>query len=162
MTRKQGDVGLLNDPVAQQLLQSKVFAFLAYCWRDGTPRVVPIGFQWNGHEIVLGTGPDSPKMKALRNGTRVALAIENDARTQVLMIRGGIRVDTVEGVAPEYASMCRRIMGEAEGQAWVDLLGSGLAQMSRIYVKPDWVGVLDETHLHQWVAEALERAQNPH
>lgn len=160
MTRIQGDVGLLNDPVAQQLLQSKVFAYLAYCWHDGTPRVVPIGFQWNGREIVLGTGPDSPKMKALHNGTRVALAIENEARTQALMIRGCIRVDTVEGVAPEYALMCRRIMGEAEGQAWVDLLGSGLAGMARIHVYPDWVGLLDENHFHQWVAEALERAQH--
>jgi hypothetical protein len=52
---KQGDVGLLRDPVAQQLLQSKFPAHLAYTWRDGTPRVVPIGFHWNGAEIVLAT-----------------------------------------------------------------------------------------------------------
>ena len=51
MSGKQGDVGLLQVPVAQQLLQSKGPAHLAYNWRDGTPRVIPIGFHWNGEEI---------------------------------------------------------------------------------------------------------------
>jgi hypothetical protein len=63
MTTKQGDVGLLNDPVAQRMLQSTVPARFAYNWSDGTPRVVPIGFHWNGAEIVLGTPTDAPKMK---------------------------------------------------------------------------------------------------
>jgi len=55
---KQGDVGLLREPIAQQLLQSKSPLHLAYTWRDGTPRVVPIGFHWNGQEIVLATATD--------------------------------------------------------------------------------------------------------
>jgi hypothetical protein len=58
---KQGDVSLIHDPVAQELLQSKAPAHLAYTWRDGTPRVVPIGFHWNGQEIVLATAPDAPR-----------------------------------------------------------------------------------------------------
>ncbi len=33
---------LNSDPVAQQLLQSTIPARLAYTWRDGTPRVVPM------------------------------------------------------------------------------------------------------------------------
>ncbi len=44
MPTKQGDIGLLQEAVAQELLQSKSPAHLAYVWRDGTPRVVPIGF----------------------------------------------------------------------------------------------------------------------
>ena len=64
---KQGDVGLLRDPLAQQLLQSTIAAHLAYTWRGGTPCVVPIGFHWNGAEIVLATAPDAPKTKVLRN-----------------------------------------------------------------------------------------------
>ena len=65
MASPQGDIALLREPVAQQLLQSKLPARLAYNWRDGTPRVVPIGFHWNGNEIVLGTPPDAPKMKVM-------------------------------------------------------------------------------------------------
>ncbi len=40
-TQMQG-LELLNDPVAQELLSSTHLARLAYTWRDGTPRVIPI------------------------------------------------------------------------------------------------------------------------
>jgi hypothetical protein len=42
---KQGDLELLQHPVSQELMQSKIPARLAYIWTDGTPRVVPIWFQ---------------------------------------------------------------------------------------------------------------------
>lgn len=51
MATSQGDIALLNDPVAQELLHSTVPARLAYTWLDGTPRVVPIWFHWNGEEV---------------------------------------------------------------------------------------------------------------
>src|SRR5262245_33904799 len=78
MTTKQGSLSLLNDPVAQKMLQSAVPARFAYNWRDGTPRVVPIWFHWNGSEVVLGTPPDAPKMKVLQDGAKVALTIDSD------------------------------------------------------------------------------------
>ena len=116
MPTKQGDVGLIHDPVAQELLQSKAPAHLAYTWRDGTPRVVPIGFHWNGQEIVLATAPDAPKMKVLTDGAQVALTIEGDgALPKVLLVRGTVRVDTVEGIAPEWAAAAYRSLGEADG-----------------------------------------------
>ena len=36
MAGHQGDLALLNDPVAQALLQSTIQARLAYSWTDGT------------------------------------------------------------------------------------------------------------------------------
>jgi hypothetical protein len=57
MATKQGSVALLNDPVAQELLRSTSPARLAYVWRDGTPRVVPIWFHGTGKEIVLAHPP---------------------------------------------------------------------------------------------------------
>jgi hypothetical protein len=48
MSSKQGDLSLLETPVAQQLLESKLPARISYVWTDGTPRVVPHGFHWNG------------------------------------------------------------------------------------------------------------------
>ncbi len=103
MPTKQGNVGLLDDPVAQKMLQSTVPARFAYNWTDGTPRVVPIGFHWNGSEIVLGTPDDAPKMKALHDGDAVAVTIDSDTMPyKVLLIRGTIRVDVVDGIAPEY------------------------------------------------------------
>src|SRR5207302_5418482 len=95
---RQGDVGLLRDPVAQQLLQSKSPAHLAYNWRDGTPRVVPIGFHWNGQELVLATPVDAPKTKVLKNGSKVAVSIYHDSPPpKILLIRGTVHIDTVEG-----------------------------------------------------------------
>ncbi len=161
MATQQGDVTLLNDPVAQQLLQSTIPARLAYNWRDGTPRVVPIGFHRNGQEIVLGTFPDAPKMKVLRDGTKVALTIDSDTFPhKVLLIRGTVRIDTVDGIAPEYAAMARRVFGEEQGQAWLDQLRPICPRMSRVFITPEWVGILDfETRFPSALERAMERGQ---
>jgi hypothetical protein len=158
---KQGDVGLLRDPIAQQLLQAKFPAHLAYTWRDGTPRVVPIGFHWNGTEIVLATATDAPKTKVLQNGSKVALTIDsNSMPPKVLLIRGTVRIDTVEGIAPEYSAMIRRTMGEEDGGALLTQAAPLYPRMTRIFIHPDWVGILDfETRLPSAVERAIERAQ---
>ena len=89
--RKQGDVSLLNDPVAQQLLHANSPAKLAYSWTDGTPRVVPIGIHWDGRQIVIGTPARAPKLAALKQNPKVALTIDtNDFPYHVLMVRGSV------------------------------------------------------------------------
>jgi pyridoxamine 5'-phosphate oxidase-like protein len=161
MPTKQGHVSLLQEPVAQQLLQSKDPAHLAYNWRDGTPRVVPIGFHWNGSEIVLATATDAPKTKVLKPGSKVAVTIDSNSRPpKVLLIRGTVRVDTVEGIAPEYAAMIRRTMGEKDGQALLEQAAPLYPRMTRIFIHPEWVGILDfETRLPSAVGRALKRVQ---
>lgn len=159
MAAKQGDVSLLHDPVARQLLQCKSPAHLAYNWRDGTPRVIPIGFHWNGTEIVLATAADAPKTKVLKQGSKVAITIDADSRPpKVLLVRGTVRVDTVEGIAPEYAAMIRRTMGEKDGQALLEQAAPLYPRMTRIFIRPDWVGILDfETRLPIAVERAVKR-----
>jgi hypothetical protein len=161
MSVRQGNLELLADPVAQQLLHSTIPARLAYTWTDGTPRVVPIGFHWNGAEIVLGTFPDAPKMQALRDGTKVALTIDSDTLPhKVLMMRGTVRTDTVEGIAPEYAAMTTRVFGEEAGQAWLDNLRPICPRMARTFVRPEWVGILDfETRFPSALERAMAQAQ---
>jgi hypothetical protein len=161
MAVPQGNPELLDDPVAQQLLHSTIPARLAYTWTDGTPRVVPIGFHWNGEEIVLGTFPDAPKMQALRDGTKVALTIDSDTMPhKVLMVRGTVQTDTVEGIAPEYAAMTTRVFGEEAGQAWLDNLRPICPRMARIFVRPEWVGILDfETRFPSALERAMEQAR---
>lgn len=89
MAVPQGDLELLNDPIAQELLRSALPARLAYTWPDGTPRVVPIWFHWTGEEIVMAGPPDAPKMDALRANPRVALTIDGDTWPyKVLLLRG--------------------------------------------------------------------------
>lgn len=156
MTTRQGDTGLLDDPVAQRLLQSTSPAHLAYVWTDGTPRVVPIGFHWNGSELVLGTPPDAPKTKALVDGATVAVSIDTDTMPyKVLQIRGTVRTDVVDGIAPEYEAMTLRTQGEEAGRAWLENLGHISPRMTRIHITPEWVAILD---FEQRFPNALERA----
>jgi len=139
---RQGDTALLDDPVAQELLHSTYPAHLAYSWTDGTPRVVPIWFHWNGSAVVMASPPNAPKVKALLDGAPVAVTIDSyDFPPKVLYLRGRIAVDDVDGVAPEYAAAATRYFGAEQGQAWVDQLPPMV--MRRMTLRPDWVGVLD-------------------
>jgi len=161
MKTQQGDLSLLHDPVAQQLLESRIPARLAYTWEDGSPRVVPIGFHWNGTELVFGTPVDAPKLKVLRDGAPVAVTIDSESRPyRVLLLRGSVQVDVVDGIAPEYALMTRRTQGEEAGQVWLDQLAAICPQMARIRVLPTWVGLLDfETRFPSALERAMELAQ---
>ena len=113
----QGDVALLQDPVAQALLTSATPARLAYVWTDGTPRVVPVWFHWAGRHVVVGTPPRAPKLRALRSAPRVAVTIDGDAWPyRVLSLRGTATVDDLPDVAPEYEAAAARYVGrEAAG-----------------------------------------------
>jgi hypothetical protein len=158
MGTTQGSLALFDDPVAQRLLTSKLPARLAYVWSDGTPRVIPIGFHWNGHELVLGTPPEAPKAQVLRDGAPVAITIDSDSPPwKVLLVRGTVALDMVEGIAPEYAAMSLRVMGDEGGQAWLDQLARICPQMLRIRITPTWVGLLDfESRFPSAIERAME------
>lgn len=137
-------MALLNDPIAQDLLKSSIPARLAYNWLDGTPRVVPIWFHWDGRDFVLGSPPRAPKLKALRRNPKVALSIDDNAYPhKVLLVRGTAIVEMVPGVVPEYALAAERYFGQEQGKAWAAQMGSMVTEMGRIAVRPEWVGILD-------------------
>jgi nitroimidazol reductase NimA-like FMN-containing flavoprotein (pyridoxamine 5'-phosphate oxidase superfamily) len=52
---------LMNDRVAQKLIQAPVHARLAYTAKDGSPRVVPIGYIWDGDVFVMGSPLTPPR-----------------------------------------------------------------------------------------------------
>ncbi len=157
MPTEQGDLALLNDPVAQELLHSTNVAHLAYTWRDGTPRVIPIWFHWDGETIVLGTPPNAPKVDVLPNNSKVALTIDRDEWPyHALLIRGTAHVETVEGVTPEYAACAERYFGAEQGKEWVETVRQMSSQMVRISVRPEWVSILDfETRFPSAIAAAM-------
>lgn len=144
MPVQQGDLGLLQHPASQELLQSKIPARLAYVWTDGTPRVVPIWFHWNGREVVLATPPKAPKLKALAKNPKVALTIDNNEFPhKVLLIRGSVRMQTVDGIVPEYIAAADRYFEPEQAKAWLTQLRGRISSMVRITVTPEWVGLLD-------------------
>lgn len=144
MTTQQGDLALLNQPLAQELLHAAVPARLAYVWPDGSPRVVPIWFHWTGQELVFSSPPGAPKLKALHSGSPVAATIDTEGwPNKVLLVRGIVQVQTVEGVPAEYAAAAERYLGQEQGRAWVAQLRQMSPQGVRIALQPHWVGLID-------------------
>ena len=139
---QQGSLDLLNDSVAKTLMDSANPARLAYTWLDGTPRVVPIWFHWNGDQFVLGSPPKAPKLVALAADPRVSLTIDDNAWPyKVLLVRGRAEVEMVDDVSPEYELSATRYFGPEQGPAWVGTLRG--KPMARIAITPTWVGILD-------------------
>jgi len=157
MPSSQGDLSLLQNPQVQALLQAAIPARVAYNWTDGTPRVVPIWFHWNGEAFVLGTATASPKVKAITQNPRVALTIDEEGfPPRVLMARGNAAVEIVSGLLPEYEASAVRYLGEEQGRGWIGQATQMFPQMARITIRPDWVGFLDfQTRFPSAIARAM-------
>jgi len=140
----QGSLDLLQHPAAQELLHSKIPARMAYIWTDGTPRVVPIWFHWNGHELIMATPPRAPKLKALAKNPKVSLTIDdNTFPHKVLLIRGTARMEPVDGIVPEYAASAHRYFSPEMAEGWLSQLRTMVSSQVRITITPEWVGLLD-------------------
>jgi Pyridoxamine 5'-phosphate oxidase len=143
MAELHDGTALLRDPVAQELLGSRQSACLAYTWMDGTPRVVPLWFHWDGDVLTFGSPVRAPKLRALAVNPQVAATIE-DATTwpyKALLIRGDASVEMLDHVSPQYEASARRYLGDDEGEKWVSGLRS--APMARITLRPTTVHLLD-------------------
>jgi hypothetical protein len=98
----------LNDPVAQELLDSPL-GHLAYNGQDGVPRLIPVGFFWNGESIVVCTATTAPKVSALEARPEAAFTLDIAApAAKMLSIRGRARVEIVPGIPPEYIEASRK------------------------------------------------------
>ena len=144
MPTKQGDVSLLDEPIARDLLQSTITARFAYLGSDGTPWVIPIWFHWDGKQSVIGTPATAPKIKALIRNPKVALTIDTDSWPhRVLQIRGAAQLETMEGLVPEYTVAAHRYFGKDQGDKWLEQAKKMFPRMVRIVIKPEWVSLID-------------------
>ncbi len=146
MPPKQGSVELLKDPVAQELLCAPIPARLAYTWKDGTPRVIPIGFFWTGEEVVMCSPAGAPKNDVI-DGSPVAITIDTNVFPfKVLYLRGKAKVTTMTTIPDEYVKACFQLMGTDVANAWfksLEPIAPNIKYFNRIGVKPEWVGILD-------------------
>jgi hypothetical protein len=135
---------VLEKPISQELLDRDLVR-LAYMAKDGTPRVVPIGFSWNGSEVVMCTPTNAPKLVSLRRNPAVALTVDTEVHPpKILLMRGEAVLDEVEGIPDEYLQMSgtyemtpeQRVEWEAEVRSLYD-------SMVRIVVRPTWVKLID-------------------
>ena len=131
---------VLDRPISRELLARDIIR-LAYVATDGTPRTIPIGFTWNGSQIVMCTPKNAPKLHALRKNPMVALTIDTEVHPpKILLIRGRAELDFVDGIPDEYLKATsayqmtpeQRVVWEAEVRS---LYHEG---MVRIVVTPTW------------------------
>ncbi|HET7196478.1 MAG TPA: pyridoxamine 5'-phosphate oxidase family protein [Nocardioides sp.] len=150
----------MQDPVARALLESSNPARLAYVAADSTPRVVPVGFQWDGEALVIGTVPGSAKVAALQANPAVALTIDTSPPTwppKVLLIRGLAAVTFVDEVFPEYIAGAKRLTPADEFERWEAGVRSLYDRMARISITPTWVRIQDfETRIPQAVEDLVK------
>lgn len=152
---------VLNRPLSQDLL-ARDLTRLAYVAKDGTPRNVPIGFTWNGSEIVMCTTKNAPKLPALRDNPMVALTIDTEVHPpKILLIRGRAELDVVDGIPEEFlASNGTYEMTPEQRVAWEAEVRSLYDGMVRIVVTPTWAKLIDfETTLPSAVEELVRQRE---
>jgi len=134
----------LDDPLAQELLHSPLPARLAYTGRDGFPRVIPIGYHWNGTQFILATSTKAPKVRALSDHPNIALTIDTVTfPPNVLMVRGTASIEIVEGVPAEYLEASKKQISPDQWQAFEAQVRQLYKQMAKISITPEWAKLFD-------------------
>ncbi|GAB3851125.1 pyridoxamine 5'-phosphate oxidase family protein [Nocardioides maradonensis] len=150
---------VLDRPLSRELLTRDILR-MAYVATDGTPRTIPIAFAWNGTQLVVCTTRNAPKLPALRCNPHVALTIDTEVHPpQILLIRGTVELDDVDGIPAEFLEMNgtytmtpeQRVEWEAEVRSLYD-------GMVRIVITPTWAKLIDfETTLPSAVEELVRQ-----
>jgi hypothetical protein len=136
----------LEHPGAPNLLASATLLRLAYNGSDGFPRAIPIGFYWNGNQIIVCTAATAPKVKALSARPDVAMTIDlGDTPTEAksLLVRGLASVDIVNGVPDEYIAASRKGLDADQVPAFERSVRSLYDQMAVIRIQPQWARFFD-------------------
>jgi hypothetical protein len=157
----------LGHPGARELLTNGSLARLAYNGPDGLPRVIPIGFWWDGEHVVICTATTAPKVRALSDRPDVAVTIDvgdTPDGARALLIRGRASVEIVDGVPPEYLAQLGKGMGDELGEdgtaGFERQVRKMYDQMARIRIEPRWARYYDfgAGRLPSFLAELAEKA----
>jgi Pyridoxamine 5'-phosphate oxidase len=134
----------LNDGPAQELLKSSIPVRLAYTALDGSPRVVSLGFHWDGEWFVIRTIPGSPKVRALEANPNVAMTIDTQwFPPHILLVRGTATLRLVDGVPAQYLAASRKQVGAEGMPAFEAQVRALYDQTVRIDVEPHWAKLID-------------------
>jgi nitroimidazol reductase NimA-like FMN-containing flavoprotein (pyridoxamine 5'-phosphate oxidase superfamily) len=137
-------MNVLTGPLAQEMLHSPLIARLGYNGLDGAPRVVPVGFLWDGTSFIVCTATMAPKVRALRTNPKVALTIDTDAQPpHILLVRGTANVEIVDGVPDEFLEASKKVMPPEQWSAFEADNRALYPQMARITIQPEWAKLID-------------------
>ncbi len=151
---------VLELPISRQLLRDEPIMHLSDTGRDGAPRVIPIGYLWDGTRFLMWTIPGAPKVGALQADGRVAITIDVPGPPpRVLLVRGRAVLETVDGVPDGYLAASRRAIPR---EAWEDFetqVRGMYKQMVAVTITPEWARLLDFETTAPVAVEKLMREQ---
>jgi len=147
---------VLNRPLSKELL-NRPLTRLAYLAKDGTPRVIPIAFVWNGTEIVVVSPKNAPKLASLRTNPAVSLTIDTEEfPPKILLIRGQAALDVVDGIPDEYLQ-ANAVPPDQYDEWEKEIRSIYVDGMVRIVITPTWAKLIDfENTLPTAVEELLQ------
>jgi nitroimidazol reductase NimA-like FMN-containing flavoprotein (pyridoxamine 5'-phosphate oxidase superfamily) len=152
---------VLDDPVPQRLITSAIPARLAYVGADAYPRVIPIGFVYDGKRFVVFTSPNAAKIAFLEANPKVALTIDTESQPpNALLVRGTAQLSKIDGVPDQFVEAARKIVPPENFEAWEAGVRALYTEMVRIDITPTWAKVLDfETRIPSAVEELVQQRQ---
>lgn len=158
--REQDVRAVMADPLARELMAAALPARFAYNGLDGLPRVVPVGFHWNGTHLIVCTATKAPKVAALRERPHVALTIDTEGLPpHVLLVRGTAAVEIVDGVPDEYLEASRKVIAAENWPGFEANVRAMYPRMARVAVTPTWARIHDfVTRLPSVIENAALRA----
>ena len=149
--------------LANELLDKTSAGHLAYIAKDGTPRVVTVGFSWTGAEFVISTASTAPKVAALSARPEVALTIDaggTPESARALSVRGRADIRIVDGVVEEYLAAARKSMDAEAAAAFEQNCRAMYDRMARIAITPRWARYYDfgAGRMPKFLQELAERS----
>ncbi len=69
---------IMTEEYREKFLAKTRYGYLTTLTHDGTPRTVPVWFDWDGHLVRIFTEINSPKIKRIKNDSRITLLVPND------------------------------------------------------------------------------------
>jgi nitroimidazol reductase NimA-like FMN-containing flavoprotein (pyridoxamine 5'-phosphate oxidase superfamily) len=88
------------EPDAETLLDRGLIGRLGFLAADGTPRVLPMWYVRDGHELLMTTGAPAYKARRLQTDPRAAFEVSTVERPyKILAASGTVAVEPVEGEA---------------------------------------------------------------
>jgi hypothetical protein len=151
---------VMAKPYARQLVESQIPARIAYTALDGSPRVVPVGYEWDGTRIRFASVMGSAKNAALQANPQVAITIDTEGYPpKVLLLRGTAQVEIVDGVPDVYVRASTRRLPEDQWQSWEEGVRALFDQMAVITITPTWARLID---FESTLPEAVESLIGAH
>ncbi|MCW2542359.1 MAG: pyridoxamine 5-phosphate oxidase-like FMN-binding protein [Frankiales bacterium] len=135
---------VMTKPITQQLLRDEPLLRMSYTGLDGGPRVIPLGYIWDGNSFQLWTIPISAKVRALRADPRVAITIDIlGPPPRALLTRGRAELALVDGVPDGYLDASHRTMPREAWSGFDEQVRGLYEQMIAITITPQWAKLLD-------------------